>query len=60
MWQIHQFYDLIFWLIKSCNNCVWGKMYFLKDFSKHTFICVWSWVLNERRKLGKDVHTGGV
>lgn len=52
--------EVLFWLTKSCDDRVGGKMCLLKDFSKHTFICIWSWVLNEGRKLGKDVHTGGV
>lgn len=65
IWQIHQFYDLlcqfgsVILVDKELRWLCMGENVF-KDFSKHTFICIWSWVLNEGRKLGKDVHTGGV
>lgn len=49
--------EVLFWFTKS-YDCVWGGNVIIIRF--YTFICVWSWVLNEGRKLGKDVHAGGV
>lgn len=33
---------------------------YVKVFSERTFVCVWSRVLNEGRKLSKDVHASRV
>lgn len=63
MSQIHQFYDLlspfksVILVHKELRLRMEENVFILRFY---TFICVWSWVLNEGRKLGKDVHAGGV
>lgn len=62
MSQIHPFYDLSpFRSVILVHNELRLRMeenVIIIRF--YTFICIWSWVLNEGRKLGKDVHAGGV